>query len=175
MQNGDQDALAAFIRLHERRVASLVGRVVDDPQDVMEVTQDTFVRVWRHIGTFRGDAAVSTWVHRIAMNEALMRVRRKRLPQTDLDAMASSAAMQSVDLPAEAAARAARIRAVRVALAALPPDHRAAVVLRDMEGYGSAESAAILGVAEPALKARLHRGRMRLRSLLADVDRDPEC
>ena len=172
MQTGDEQALADFIRVHERRVASLVGRLLDDPRDVMEATQDTFVRVWQNIGGFRGDAAVSTWVHRIAMNEALMRVRRRRLPQTPLDHVAATPAEQGADLPADAVARAARGRAVRAALASLPADQRAAVALRDLEGYSSAVAAEILGIAEPALKARLHRGRMRLRARLADVARD---
>ncbi len=160
IHNGDQRALAEFVRDHEERVVSIVSRVLDDPQDVLEVTQDTFIAVWRNAGTFRGDAAVATWVHRIAMNEALMRVRRKRRPQTTLDIADAIRVADGADGPADAAARTARIRAVRAALAKLPLDQRAAVALRDLEGYSSAEAAAILGIAEPALKTRLHRGRM---------------
>lgn len=174
IHNGDQRALAEFVRVHERRVVSIVSRVLDDPQDVLEATQDTFVAVWRNVGAFRGDAAVATWVHRIAMNEALTRVRRKGRPQTTLDVADAMHVADGADAPADAAARAARIRAVRDALARLPPDHRAAVALRDIEGYSSAEAAAILGIAEPALKSRLHRGRMRLRLLLADHRKDGE-
>jgi RNA polymerase sigma-70 factor (ECF subfamily) len=174
IHTGDQRALAEFVRLHERQVSSLVSRVLDDPQDVLEVTQDTFVRVWRHAGAFRGEAAVATWVHRIAMNEALMRVRRKHRPQTTLDVADAMHVADEVDAPADTAARTERIRAVRAALASLPLDQRAAVGLRDLERYSSAEAAAILGIAEPTLKTRLHRGRMRLRVLLADLREDGE-
>ena len=174
IHNGDQRALAEFIRDHERGVVSIVSRVLYDPQDVREATQDTFVAVWRNAGAFRGDAAVATWVHRIAINEALMRVRRKRRTHTTLDVADATQGADGADTPADAAARAARIRAVRAALARLPPDQRAAVALRDLEGYSSADAAAILGIAEPALKTRLHRGRMRLRVLLADLREDTE-
>lgn len=160
--------MAEFIRVHERQVVSIVGRVLDDPRDVVEVTQDTFVAVWRNAESFRGDAAVATWVHRIAMNEALMRLRRKPRAQTTLE-VADALHVGAIDAPADAAARAARVDAVRAALARLPFDQRAAVALRDIEGYSSGEAAAILGIAEPALKTRLHRGRMRLRVLLADL------
>lgn len=174
LQGGDERALVEFIVVHEQRVRSIVGRVLDDPGEIAEATQDTFVRVWRGIGGFRGDAAVSTWVHRIAMNEALARVRRKRHPQVSYDALAPVAADDGDDLAAETAARRARVRAVRAALAQLPEEQRAAVVLRDLEGFSSAQAAAVLGIAEPALKTRLHRGRMRLRTLLADQFRDGE-
>lgn len=174
LQRGDEQALAELVRAHERRIASLIGRLLDDPQDVMEATQDTFVRVWRNIGSFRGEAALATWMHRIAMNEALMRARRKRLVQTTFDRLTGTPAEHGADLAAQASARAARVRAVRVALASLPIDQRAAVALRDLEGYSSTDAAAILDIAEPALKTRLHRGRMRLRSLLADLAEDAE-
>jgi RNA polymerase sigma-70 factor (ECF subfamily) len=164
----DQLAFAEFIRAHEQKAASIIGRVLDDPRDVAEVTQDTFVQVWRNASQFRGDAAVTTWLHRIAMNTALMRARRKHHPQTSLEEVSSVPMLDGDDATAQGAERRRRVDAVRAALKELPHDQRAAVVLRDIEGMSSAEAAAVLDIAEPALKTRLHRGRMRLRSLLAD-------
>ena len=168
IRRGDQIAFAEFIRAHEQRAASIIGRVLDDPRDVDEATQDTFVQVWRNASQFRGDAAVTTWLHRIAMNAALMRARRKHHPHATLDEARSVPLLDGTDATAQGAERRRRVAAVRAALNQLPLDQRAAVVLRDIEGMSSAEAAAVLDLAEPALKTRLHRGRMRLRSLLAD-------
>jgi RNA polymerase sigma-70 factor (ECF subfamily) len=165
---GDQIAFAEFIRTHEQRAASIIGRVLDDPRDVAEATQDTFVQVWRNASQFRGDAAVTTWLHRIAMNTAHMRARRKHHRFATLDEVRALPLRDGTDVTAHDAEQRRRDASVRAALAQLPLDQRAAVVLRDIEGLSSAEAAAILELAEPALKTRLHRGRMRLRSLLAD-------
>ncbi|MEO5842823.1 MAG: sigma-70 family RNA polymerase sigma factor [Acidimicrobiales bacterium] len=171
---GDQIAFAEFVRAHEQKVAVIIGRVLDDPRDIAEVTQDTFVQVWRNAAQFRGDAAVTTWVHRIAVNAALMRGRRQYHAQIPLDAARSVPQSDGIDATTQCAERRRRIDAVRFALTQLPRDQRIAVVLRDIEGMSSAEAAAVLEVAEPALKTRLHRGRMRLRSLLADYAANAE-
>jgi RNA polymerase sigma-70 factor (ECF subfamily) len=164
----DTDDFAPFIAVHEHRVAALIGRMLDDPQDVEEATQDTFVQAWRHREDFRGDAAVTTWLYRIATNVALMRMRRRRHPYVPLDDAPSIGANHHTDLTADASLRRARIATIRIALSTLPPELRAAVVLRDIEGLGTAEAADVLGLTEATLKSRLHRGRMRLRTLLAD-------
>ncbi|HUP76638.1 MAG TPA: sigma-70 family RNA polymerase sigma factor [Acidimicrobiales bacterium] len=174
IRRGDQIAFAEFIRAHEQRAASIIGRVLDDPRDVAEATQDTFVQVWRNASQFRGDAAVTTWLHRIAMNTALTRARRKHRPQTSWEEASSLPLLDATDATAQDAEQRRRAASVRAALAQLPLDQRAAVVLRDIEGLSSAEAAAVLDLAEPALKTRLHRGRMRLRSLLADHAADAE-
>src|ERR671934_1483642 len=82
---GDVDAFAEFVRLLERRVRGLLGRLLDDERDVDEAAQDTFVQAWRHLDRFRGDAAPFTWLYRIAVNEALQRTRRKRLDTRPLE------------------------------------------------------------------------------------------
>jgi RNA polymerase sigma-70 factor (ECF subfamily) len=167
-RHGDTSAYAEFIRMHERRVSSIIGRILDDVGDIEEATQDTFVQVWRALPQFRGDAAVSTWIYRIATNAALMRARRRRIPQVALEDAGELAWLGGADATAVDAERRRRISAVRAALTRLPVDLRAAVALRDIEGLSTAEAADVLGLAEPALKTRLHRGRMRLRSLLAE-------
>ncbi|MEO8696783.1 MAG: sigma-70 family RNA polymerase sigma factor [Acidimicrobiales bacterium] len=167
-RKGDVEAFRSFVRTHERRVATLVARILDNPQDIEEATQDTFVQAWRHLDQFRGDAAITTWLFRIATNASLMRVRRRRHSQITLDDARSTAEQDGADVTAEASLRLQQVRLVRAALASLPRDVRAAVVLRDIEGLTTTEAAEVLGLAESALKTRLHRGRMRLRVLLRD-------
>jgi RNA polymerase sigma-70 factor (ECF subfamily) len=167
-RQGDTSAFVEFIRMHERRVSSIIGRILDDSRDVDEVTQDTFVQIWRALPQFRGDAAVTTWIYRIATNAALMRARRRRIPQVTFEAVGELALPGGTDATAVDLERRRRIAAVRAALTQLPIEQRAAVALRDIEGLSTAEAAEVLGLAEPALKTRLHRGRMRLRSLLAE-------
>ncbi|MGD9792062.1 MAG: RNA polymerase sigma factor [Acidimicrobiia bacterium] len=165
---GDIEAFATFVQSHEPRVASVIGRILDDPRDVAEATQDAFVQVWRNLDSFRGDAAVSTWLYRIATNAALMRTRKRSHRLVNLDDAVGDPALVIDSGDAAGGATAERVAAVRAALSRLPADQRAAVVLRDIEGFSTTEAAQMLDIPEPALKTRLHRGRMRLRVLLAD-------
>jgi RNA polymerase sigma-70 factor (ECF subfamily) len=154
---GDVDAFAELVRAYERRVASVLYRLLDDPRDVEEATQDVFVQAWRNLRRFRGDAQLFTWLYRIAVNAALMRSRRTRPAVQELDDR----------LPAppdpEPGLRDLLVRE----LAALPFEYRAAVVLRDVEGLSNAEVAEALGVSVAAAKSRIHRGRMRIRDALS--------
>src|SRR5919197_528287 len=84
-QAGDLESFEQFVRLFERRVRGLLGRLLSDQRDVEEATQDTFVQAWRNLSRFRGDAAPFTWLYRIAVNEALQRARRKQLETQPLD------------------------------------------------------------------------------------------
>src|SRR3990170_6649782 len=84
-REGDVDSFAEFVRLFERRVRAVLGRLLDDERDVDEAAQDTFVQAWRTLGRFRGEAAPFTWLYRIAVNEALQRNRRRRLDTQPLE------------------------------------------------------------------------------------------
>jgi RNA polymerase sigma-70 factor (ECF subfamily) len=154
---GDLDAFAELVRAYERRVASVLYRLLDDRRDVEEATQDVFVQAWRNLHRFRGHAQLFTWLYRIAVNEALMRRRRKRHDVQELDDRLAAAPDPEPGL---------RDLLVRE-LAALPFDHRAAVVLRDVEGLSNAEVAAALGITVAAAKSRIHRGRLQIRDALA--------
>ncbi len=166
-REGDLDAFAEFVRLCERRVRAVLGRLLDDERDVDEAAQDTFVQAWKGLDRFRGDAAPFTWLYRIAVNEALQRTRRKRLDTSPLDEMpdvdvrAAPAVGRPVPADVEAENReavaflAARLRALRFEM-------RAPLVLRDIEGWSYQEVADTLGLTVPAAKSRIHRGRMRL-------------
>ncbi|HET7856750.1 MAG TPA: sigma-70 family RNA polymerase sigma factor [Gaiellaceae bacterium] len=156
-QAGDLDAFGELVRAYERRVASVLYRLLDDPRDVEEATQDVFVQAWRNLPRFRGDAQLFTWLYRIAVNEALMRGRRKQPDVQELDERLAAAPDPDPGV---------RDLLVR-ALAALPFEYRAAVVLRDVEGLTNAEVAEALDISVPAAKSRIHRGRMQVRDALA--------
>jgi RNA polymerase sigma-70 factor (ECF subfamily) len=154
---GDLDAFAELVRTHERRVASVLYRLLDDRRDVEEATQDVFVQAWRNLRRFRGHAQLFTWLYRIAVNEALMRRRRKQPALQELDERMAAAP------DPEPGMQELLIRE----LAALPFEYRAAVVLRDVEGLTNAEVAEALGISVAAAKSRIHRGRLQIRDALA--------
>jgi RNA polymerase sigma-70 factor (ECF subfamily) len=153
---GDLEAFAEFVRTFERRVRAVCYRLLDDARDVDEAVQDTFVQAWRNLERFRGDAAPYTWLYRIAVNEALMRRRRKTLPTTELQ---ETTVAGDEDAYAAADVRAFLIERLRQ----LPDDYRRAVVLRDVEGLSNEEVARVLDISLAAAKSRIHRGRMQLR------------
>ena len=162
---GDLDAFAEFMRAFERRIRAVCYRLLDDARDVDEAVQDTFVQAWRNLDRFRGDAAPYTWLYRIAVNEALMRRRRKTLPTSELQ---ETAVASGEDAFAAADARAFLIQQLR----SLPDDYRAAVVLRDVEGLSNEEVAEALEISLAAAKSRIHRGRMQLRAELERWEQD---
>jgi len=157
---GDLDAFAELVRTYERRVASVLYRLLDDRRDVEEATQDVFVQAWRNLHRFRGQAQLFTWLYRIAVNEALMRKRRRQPNVQELDERLAAAPDPEPGL---------RNQLVQ-ALAALPFEYRAAVVLRDVEGLTNVEVAEALDISVAAAKSRIHRGRMQIRGLLADSE-----
>lgn len=163
----DLDDFLALVERYQRPVLSVVSRFLDDPRDIDEAVQDTFVQAWRHREEFRAEAAVFTWLYRIATNAALMRLRRRVLPTVDLDtASAAGHPVLSDDPLAQQAERVSRIEEVRAALAQLSEQQRLVVILRDVDGYTNAEIAELLGLPLPTVKARLHRGRSQLRRQL---------
>jgi RNA polymerase sigma-70 factor, ECF subfamily len=160
-REGDLDAFAELIRRYERRVRSVVARLLDDERDVEEAAQDVFVQAWRTLSSYRGDSALFTWLYRIAVNEALMRRRRKQVAVVELDeAIAGSS---EPEVPDEWVL--ARVRA-------LPDELRLPLVLRDLEGLSNREVAQVLGLSLAATKSRVHRARMRIR---AEVERRREA
>jgi RNA polymerase sigma-70 factor (ECF subfamily) len=152
---GDLDAFAELVRRYERRVRSVLGRLLDDERDVEEAAQDVFVQAWRSLSRYRGEAAFFTWLYRIAINEALMRKRRKQVPLAELDETAATAPEPEAD----EGWLLARVRA-------LPDELRLPLVLRDLEGLSNQEVADVLDVSLAATKSRLHRARMRIRAEL---------
>jgi RNA polymerase sigma-70 factor, ECF subfamily len=168
-QTGDVDAFTELVRLHEHRVRNVLMRLLVDPRDVEEATQDVFVQAWRNLDRFRGDSAPFTWLYRIAVNEALMRQRRRKLPETELDETAGAPSSSTTASSAEAA----ELRRFLLAqIAELPFEYRAPLILRDLEGLSNEEVATVLGLTVAAAKSRIHRARMQLREALESWESD---
>ncbi|GAA3622416.1 RNA polymerase sigma factor SigM [Microlunatus ginsengisoli] len=164
---GDPEAFATLVGRHRDRLWAVALRTMRNPEDAADALQDAYVAAFRRADTFRGEAAVTTWLHRIVVNACLDRLRRARsrpseaLPQEE-DRAAELAAAATVDPIEEKEQQ----NMVAAALATLNPDQRAALVLVDMEGYSVEEAAQLLGCAVGTVKSRCARGRARLLPLL---------
>jgi RNA polymerase sigma-70 factor (ECF subfamily) len=174
-RTGDEAAFADLMERHQGRVYQHAYRLLGNPQDAEEVLQDTFLQVFRNLGRFEERSRFSTWIYRIATNEALMRLRRaSRRREVLLDAAPpgeTERARESVQALARTALDDVMDREVREALerslADLPEEYRVVFVLRDVEDLTNAEVAEILGLSVPAVKSRLHRARLFLRDRVA--------
>ena len=162
----DVAAFEALYRRHHRRVHGVILRLVGHASARAEdLTQEAFVRAWQALPTFRFESAVSTWLHRMAVNTALMELRARRSrPQADDD----DDALESLSMP-DTAGRAVLGRDLERAVATLPPRARAVLVLHDVEGWKHEEIAAELGMAVGSSKAQLHRARGLLRTRIGEA------
>lgn len=158
--SGDAQAFERLYRHHVPRVHSLVRRMVAGQGDADEVTQDVFVRAWQRLGSFRGEAAFGTWLHRLAVNVVLNWQKGETRGRKRFD--------DGIDVDVRPARRETPEHAMDLedAIAALPPGARQIFVLHDVEGFRHEEIAAQLGVTSGTTKAQLHRARMLLRGLL---------
>ncbi|HCB06038.1 MAG TPA: RNA polymerase sigma factor SigM [Nocardioides sp.] len=172
---GDPEAFGVLFRRHRDRLWAVALRTMGNPDDAADGLQDGMISAYRRAGSFRGDAAVTTWLHRVVVNACLDRIRAAKvrraepLPE-DLDDHGSrgsliTATSETAD-PADLAVVDERRRLVLAALEQLPADQRAALVLVDMEGYPVAEVAQMLDCPVGTVKSRCSRGRARLAVLL---------
>jgi RNA polymerase sigma-70 factor (ECF subfamily) len=170
-QEGDAVAFERIYRLHNRKVYSLCLRMVGNPTEAEDLTQDVFLHLFRKIGTFRGESAFSTWLHRVAVNIVLMRLRRKRRATISLDSI-TNPAEESDSQPKEFGCPDLRLNGVidRVTLQAaineLAPGYRAIFILHDVQGFEHNEIAEIFGCSVGNSKSQLHKARTLLRQLL---------
>jgi RNA polymerase sigma-70 factor, ECF subfamily len=163
---GDRDAFGELVRIHQHEVYTLAVRLVHDRDLAADVTQDAFVRAWRAMPKFRGDAKFSTWLHRITVNTAWThRTRRNRVRLDPLESLAAEPESASLD-PIRAGESAILAPTIADALASLSSSVRAVVVLKDIYDWSHAEIADHLDITVTAAKVRLHRGRKELRESL---------
>lgn len=168
---GDPQAFEVLYNMHKRRVYSLCLRMVRNPAEAEDLSQEAFMQLFRKIGTFRGDSAFSTWMHRLTVNIILMRIRKKRLDQVSLDQDRDD----GQDLPPkeygsedlDLLGLVDRIT-LEKAIAALPKGYRTVFVLHDIEGYEHNEIARIMGCSVGNSKSQLFKARLKLRSLLVE-------
>ncbi|GHD85164.1 RNA polymerase sigma factor SigM [Streptomyces naganishii] len=168
---GDPDAFGEIVRRHRDRLWAVALRTLGDREEAADAVQDALVSAYRAAHTFRGQSAVTTWLHRITVNACLDRARkaasRKTSPVDDTERLEQLLEPhESASAPAE---RNDVQRQLVEALGTLPPDQRAALVLVDMQGYPVAEAARILDVPTGTVKSRCARGRARLLPLLTHL------
>jgi RNA polymerase sigma-70 factor (ECF subfamily) len=167
---GDAEAFEALVEAHSARVYGALRSFGLAADEAEEVAQEVFVRAWRGLKGFEGRAQLSTWLYRIASNEAQRRLSRRPRRPPALNFTGRDPILEVPDRvargPAATALDGELVAMMWNALAQLPEDWRVAVVLRDINGLSTEEAAALVGVRAAAFKSRLHRGRMQLRALL---------
>jgi RNA polymerase sigma-70 factor, ECF subfamily len=177
LKNGDGDAYEEAVRVYSGRLLAVTRRILGNDEEARDALQDTFLSAFRSITRFEGDSRLSTWLHRIAVNAALMKVRtRKRKPERSIEDLLPAyredghhaEGFVSWDPPVDVAMEIAHNRAlVRECIAELPEQYRVVLMLRDIEDVDTVDVAAMLAITPNAVKIRLHRARQALRTLLA--------
>jgi len=171
-RGGDADAFDELVRQHARPLYGLLARMLGDATAAEDVAQECFVRAWRALPNFRGEAKFSTWLYRIAVNEGnrflARESRREVLPYDDvlLDVPDIRSATSELAEAGELREQLERF------VGELPPHYRVAVVLRDIQGFSNEEAAELLELDLRNFKSRLHRGRMALRRRLEELTAD---
>ena len=177
-QAGEMDAFERLVERHRDRVYGLALRMTRSEADAAEITQETFLSAFQHLPSFRGDAAFGSWVHRIAANHALMRLRRSRVVksaesqltgQPEFNERGSLAEYPQSDWSRRADEKALDAelgKAIEQATDQLPDDYRQVFLLKDVEGLSYEQIAEITGDSVAAIKSRLHRARLALRDAI---------
>jgi RNA polymerase sigma-70 factor, ECF subfamily len=167
-RDGDRSAFDELVRRTYVDTYTLAMRLTAHEEDARDVVQETYLRAWKGLKGFRGDAQFTTWLYRITANTAYTSVKRRRRHRSDaLDAMIEDPVETRIDAqPEESAEQSALLARISGSLEQLPPKLRVLVVLKDVYGLSHEEIAEELGISVAAAKVRLHRGRKRLRDLL---------
>jgi RNA polymerase sigma-70 factor (ECF subfamily) len=168
-KQGDAAAFEVLYNLHKRRVYSLCLRMTTNTAEAEDVTQEAFLQLFRKIGTFRGESAFSTWLHRMAVNVVLMQLRKKGLQVVPLDdENEGEEETPKKDYGAQDNVLAGSLDRLQLknAIDRLPPGYRSIFVLHDVEGFEHNEIAEMVGCSIGNSKSQLHKARMKLRELL---------
>jgi RNA polymerase sigma-70 factor (ECF subfamily) len=163
---GDRTAFGALMTRHERRIYGLCFRMLGNREDAEDATQEAFIGALRRAGSFRGEAAFSTWLYRIAVNAATDLARRRGRSRTI--PLETDEGHRDVAATGDPSAGLATSLTVQAALRAVPEDFRIALILCDLYGFGNAQTAEILGVPVGTVKSRVFRGRLALGRQLAE-------
>lgn len=175
LQAGDRTEFARMVDVYSAQIYRLALKMLNNPQDAEDILQETFIKAFRHIKGFNGRSSISTWLYRIATNEALMHLRRKRPDQVSIDEPVETLEgelepIQLIDwccLPEEELLSSEGRELLDKAAAELPESLKIVFLLRDIEGLSTQEVGEILNLSETAVKTRLSRARMRLRESLS--------
>ncbi len=176
-RNGDRAMFEYLYRLHSRRVYAVCMRMLGDTTEAEDLTQEAFLLLFRKIHTFRGESAFSTWLHRLAVNLVLMRLRKKSPPSISIEATSDpddETGSPGIDIGAPDLLLEGSIDRINLerCIERLPVGYRTIFVLHDIQGYEHREIAEILGRSVGDSKSQLHKARMRLRELLHELQRE---
>jgi RNA polymerase sigma-70 factor (ECF subfamily) len=176
LRDGDPAAFEILVRSHGHRLLAVTRRFLRNEEDARDAVQEAFLSAFRSIRGFEGNSRLSTWLHRIAVNASLMRLRTKgrdaeeaideMLPQFDAEGHHARPVPEWAESSEAALQRKETKAIVRAQIDRLPEGHRTVLLLRDIEELSTEETARALGVTENAVKVRLHRARLALRTLL---------
>jgi RNA polymerase sigma-70 factor (ECF subfamily) len=176
LRAGSEGAYDELLRRHGGRLLAVARRILRSDDDALDAVQDALIQAFRNLESFAGQSQLSTWLHRITVNAALMRIRRRRSrPEEPIEALLPSFVEDGHstvefrdwgESPEVVLAREEVRTAVREAIDRLPESYRTVLVLRDIEELDTAEVAELLGISANAVKIRLHRARQALRTLL---------
>jgi RNA polymerase sigma-70 factor, ECF subfamily len=176
LRAGDAAAYDDLVRTHSPRMLAVTRRILNSEDDAKDAVQDAFLSAFRGLASFEGGSLLATWLHRIAVNAALMKLRtRRRKPERSIETLLPAYLedghhaedFQEWNLPVDKAMMRAEMRAVvRKCIAELPENYRTVLILRDIEELDTDETAERLGMTPNAVKVRLHRARQALRTLL---------
>lgn len=177
LRAGDDAAFEELVRTYSPRLLAVARRIVGTDEEAQDVIQDAFLNAFRSLGNFHGDSRLSTWLHRIVVNSALMKLRtRKRKPEESIEPLLPTFladghyAEKFSDWGEQADQTLSRTETqelIRRHIDELPDNFRTVLVLRDIEGFDTEETARLLDSTPNAIKIRLHRARAALRTLLA--------
>ena len=169
LQQGNEAAFEALVRLYEKKIYTLCRRMCGNDEDAQEAAQDAFLSLWRSAKSFRGDASLSTWLYRLATNACIDLLRRNKRGGERVSLDDEETSLELVDaapLPEQALERKETQRLINEALAALPEEYRAILLLREAEGLSYAEIADAMHMELGTVKSRISRGRVLLRNYL---------
>ncbi len=176
VKRGDYLAFEELVAKYQNRVYGLAFRLTRNKMDAEDALQDVFLRVYQKIKDFRGESAFSTWLYKISLNEALMKLRKKQhrreesieeaMPKFRSDGSYAGMVTNFSISPENEALKAEAQRLIQAAIDKLPEDYRSVLLLRDREGFSAQEVSQMLELSIPAIKSRLHRARLFLRQAL---------
>lgn len=173
-QGGDVEAFGALVTQYRSRIHAVIASIIRNDEEAWDLSQDVFLRAWKSIGSFRGGASFYTWIYRIATNAALDWLRRRRnaptVPYEDAIATAGDPVADAAETAPARRLEAAEIRQrIDAAMEKLTPEHRAVIVLKEVEGMQYHEIADAVGCSIGTVMSRLFYARRRLQALLKDV------
>ena len=175
LRAGDREEFARLVEAYDKFIYRLALRMLENQQDAEDILQETFIKAYRHLKKFDGRSCVSTWLYRIATNEALMLLRRRKpeaisINEPATDENSEQEPMEILDwccLPEETLMSSEARAHLDQAIESLPASLRIVFILRDIQGFSTHETSEVLGLSEMAVKTRLSRARLRLRENLA--------